>query len=228
MAEPILKLTRGVPKSDREWMDVFRNLTKFFKVSGDQLQIGGEIQLPELSVGTDELQDDAVTDPKLRNSQACSVIGRSVNSAGSPSDVQASVNGHYLRRTGDVLSFGAIADGDIPSTIARDTEVAAAITAHEAAGDPHPGYVTTAELATHSGAADPHTVYPLAAGSETISGAWSFSQPVILPAYPVGSLPTAVGAVGALVYVSNESGGAVIAFSDGTDWRRVTDRAVVS
>lgn len=33
---------------------------------------------------------------------------------------------------------------------------------------------------------------------------------------------------GAQVYVSNESGGAVIAFSDGSDWRRVTDRAVVS
>jgi hypothetical protein len=33
---------------------------------------------------------------------------------------------------------------------------------------------------------------------------------------------------GAMVYVSNESGGAVVAFSDGTNWRRVTDRAIVS
>ena len=31
-----------------------------------------------------------------------------------------------------------------------------------------------------------------------------------------------------MIYVSNESGGAVIAFSDGTNWRRVTDRAVIS
>lgn len=33
---------------------------------------------------------------------------------------------------------------------------------------------------------------------------------------------------GATIYVSNESGGAVVAFSDGTNWRRVTDRAIVS
>jgi len=36
-----------------------------------------------------------------------------------------------------------------------------------------------------------------------------------------------VGA-GALLYVTDEAGGAVMAFSDGTNWRRVTDRAVVS
>jgi hypothetical protein len=43
------------------------------------------------------------------------------------------------------------------------------------------------------------------------------------------SLPGAatVGA-GALLYVTDEAGGAVMAFSDGTNWRRVTDRAVVS
>ena len=31
-----------------------------------------------------------------------------------------------------------------------------------------------------------------------------------------------------LIYVSDESGGATIAFSDGTNWRRVTDNAIVS
>jgi hypothetical protein len=31
-----------------------------------------------------------------------------------------------------------------------------------------------------------------------------------------------------IIYVSNEAGGAVPAFSDGTNWRRVTDRAIVS
>lgn len=30
------------------------------------------------------------------------------------------------------------------------------------------------------------------------------------------------------VFVTDETGGAVLAFSDGTDWRRCTDRAVVS
>lgn len=31
-----------------------------------------------------------------------------------------------------------------------------------------------------------------------------------------------------MIYVPDEAGGAVMAFSDGTDWRRVTDRAVIS
>jgi hypothetical protein len=202
MAEPILKLTRGVPKTDREWMDVFRNLTKFFKVSGDQLQIGGELQLPELSVGTDELQPAAVTDPKLRNSQGCSVIGRSLNTTGSPSDVQASTNGHYLRRSGDVLSFGAIAEPDIPASIARDSEVTAAFAAHEAASDPHPTYTNAAELAAaisaHAALADPHTVYPLAAGAEPISGQWTFSNTSNRYDFVTGTSSPAAGAAGAL------------------------------
>lgn len=47
--------------------------------------------------------------------------------------------------------------------------------------------------------------------------------------YTVATLPDADGVIaGTMVYVSNETGGAVMAFSDGTDWRRVTDRAVVS
>lgn len=47
--------------------------------------------------------------------------------------------------------------------------------------------------------------------------------------YTVATLPSAaaVGA-GTMIYVSDEAGGPVMAFSDGTDWRRMTDRAVVS
>ena len=57
----------------------------------------------------------------------------------------------------------------------------------------------------------------------------------IIPTVPMGlaqsdvaSLPAASGYTGAMVYVTDEAGGAVPAFSDGTNWRRVTDRAVVS
>lgn len=51
--------------------------------------------------------------------------------------------------TGHTHSYAATShshvDGDLPAGIARDTEVTAAISAHEAAGDPHPGYLTAAE-----------------------------------------------------------------------------------
>lgn len=51
--------------------------------------------------------------------------------------------------------------------------------------------------------------------------------------YAVADLPSAAdfdpadgGA--AMLYVSDETGGATLAFSDGTNWRRVQDRAIVS
>tara|TARA_R110000868_G_scaffold26661_3_gene102413 strand:- start:196 stop:441 length:246 start_codon:yes stop_codon:yes gene_type:complete len=53
-------------------------------------------------------------------------------------------------------------------------------------------------------------------------------QPVRLPAFGVADLPSPARFNSCLIFISNESGGAVPAFSDGADWRRVTDRAVVS
>lgn len=50
---------------------------------------------------------------------------------------------------------------------------------------------------------------------------------VQVPSYTVVGLPSAATA-GQVIYVSNESGGAVLAFSDGANWLRSTDRAVVS
>lgn len=45
--------------------------------------------------------------------------------------------------------------------------------------------------------------------------------------YVVADVPDASDGYG-LIMVTNESGGAVPAFSDLTDWRRVTDRAIIS
>jgi hypothetical protein len=51
--------------------------------------------------------------------------------------------------------------------------------------------------------------------------------------YTVANLPAAsdfdpLNGGAALIYVSDETGGAVLAFSDGTNWRRVTDRVIVA
>lgn len=58
-------------------------------------------------------------------------------------------------------------------------------------------------------------------GNLVISGA------AVVASVTVATLPSASDA-GAMIFVSDESGGAVMAFSDGTNWRRMTDRAVVS
>lgn len=50
---------------------------------------------------------------------------------------------------------------------------------------------------------------------------------VQLPSYTVATLPSA-STVGGMIFVTDETGGAVPAFSDGANFRRVTDRSVVS
>ncbi len=47
--------------------------------------------------------------------------------------------------------------------------------------------------------------------------------------YYVGNLPDATtSGAGSIIYLTDETGGPVLAFSDGTDWRRSTDRNIVS
>jgi hypothetical protein len=54
------------------------------------------------------IANDAVTDAKLRNSAALSVVGRSANSTGDPADIAAASDGQVLRRSGTTLGFGAV------------------------------------------------------------------------------------------------------------------------
>lgn len=46
--------------------------------------------------------------------------------------------------------------------------------------------------------------------------------------YTVSTLPSASSYPRGIIYVSNETGGATLAFSDSVNWRRVQDRNVVS
>lgn len=65
-------------------------------------------------------------------------------------------------------------------------------------------------------------------GTLTTSGIVAPSL-LLLPSYTVSGLNSlSADPAGQFVYCSNESGGAVPAFSDGTNWRRVTDRAIVT
>jgi hypothetical protein len=78
---------------------------------------------------------------------------------------------------GEDIASGTVADARVAATLARDAEVTTAVGTHEAAGDPHPGYLTTAEgnaayeasgaVSTHAGLADPHTGYRLESADHT-------------------------------------------------------------
>ena len=59
------------------------------------------------------IDNDVVSDAKLRNSTALSVIGRSANSTGDPADIAAGSDGEVLRRSGTALGFGTVATAGI-------------------------------------------------------------------------------------------------------------------
>ncbi len=46
--------------------------------------------------------------------------------------------------------------------------------------------------------------------------------------YTVATVPDATKCVGCLIAVTDEIGGYTVAFSDGTNWRRVQDRVIIS
>ena len=78
----------------------------------------------------------------------------------------------------------------------------------------------------------------------TLTGTYTISSPTTITLDPVDEiindapmklvsktvtdLSTLVSSVGAMVFCTDESGGAIPAFYDGTNWRRVSDRAIVS
>ena len=56
-----------------------------------------------------------------------------------------------------------------------------------------------------------------------------FLGQVQFPSFTVATLPSvSVPGAGSMIFVTDDAGGAVPAFSDGTNWRRVTDRLVVA
>jgi adhesin HecA-like repeat protein len=65
------------------------------------------------------------------------------------------------------ITSGTIDDARIPAGIARDTEVTAAVTAHEAAADPHPQYLTPAAA---------NAVYAPLSGAAAYADAWASSK----------------------------------------------------
>ena len=63
-----------------------------------------------------------------------------------------------------------------------------------------------------------------------VVGSIKASQPIIFPSYTVLQLQalTASAYTGGMAYCSDEADGATMVFCDGTNWRRVQDRAIIS
>lgn len=71
------------------------------------------------AVQTDQVANDAVTDAKLRNSAAVSVIGRAAAAGGDPADIVAGADAQFLSRHTGTLAFAAIVAADLPVEAVR-------------------------------------------------------------------------------------------------------------
>jgi hypothetical protein len=76
-------------------------------------------------VATAQIADNAITDPKLRDSAALSLIGRSPNSIGDPADIATTAGSNaVLRESGSALSFGTVATGGIADNAVTNAKAA--------------------------------------------------------------------------------------------------------
>ena len=90
-----------------------------------------------LAVATGDIADNAVTNAKIRQGAALSVIGVTGNATANVADIAAASDGHVLRRSGTSIGFGTVAQAGL----ATDSVGAAQIIALA---------VDTAELADNS------------------------------------------------------------------------------
>lgn len=65
-------------------------------------------------------------------------------------------------------------------------------------------------------------------GKVVVKNAFRCDVSIELKAYTVGTVVAPGGKQGHIVYITDETGGQIPAFSDGTNWRRMSDRAIIA
>lgn len=115
---PLTPPFREVPRTAAEWERYFR-----------------QVNLTAGDVGETQIADNSVTNTKLRNSVGTSVIGQASSSTTDPADIVATADDQILMRRSSALAWTTLVDSDIPSTIARDSEVTTAVAAEATARD---------------------------------------------------------------------------------------------
>jgi hypothetical protein len=69
------------------------------------------------------IDSNVISNAKIRQSAALSVIGRSANSTGDVADITAGTDGHVLRRSGTTLEFGLIQAANIDANAVTTAKI---------------------------------------------------------------------------------------------------------
>lgn len=193
------------------------------------LENGGVVQGDDVgglagadTIATDDIQDHAVTLVLLQEIATNTILGRATAGTGTVELLTCTAAGRALiddasqaaQRT--TLGLGALATASSVGTGQIDGDAVIFAKMQDIATSTLIGRFT-------AGTGDPEEI-------TVSSGAKIFitDEIPVLKSFTVAGVPSAATYARGLIYVSNETGGAVPAFSDGANWRRVTDRAVVS
>ena len=179
------------------------NESEVFKVHGTSISIANAYVLPT----ADGTNGQVVTTDGAGNLSFTTV---SANPGGSNTQVQFNDSGSFA--------------GSDAFTFDKETSTLQTGVVKGVLFEPITDYGTIAETANIT------IDYGMVADSNSYKGDFEYileTSGVTHDSFKVASLPNA-GIPGQMIYVSNESGGATMAFSDGSNWRRITDRAIVS
>jgi len=186
-------------------------------VSGDTLTITGIPQTTMTFVGDDS------TGTTLNSGETLKIAGAT--------GITTAVSGDTLTITGPNLSSYLTA---VPKTIdineisSSDSSAIQVNDSLNVSGTITVGTLVTSNISAPSSTTGTYTIsspttITLSPASEVLNTA-----PFTLYSRTVAQLAALTASAGAMVYCTNETGGAIPVFFDGTNWRRVTDRAIAS
>lgn len=158
------------------------------------------------------------------------VAGRTDDLPGSIQSFLADPTSAKLRAAlSDETGTGAAVFATSPTLVTPTLGVASATTVNKVAiTAPATGAtLTIPDGVTLTGPAASGTAATLG-NAETFSGKKTFSLPVIVPEHTVSGVPDAATYDNGVIIVSDETGGRTLATSDGSNWRRVSDGAIIS
>lgn len=91
--------------------------------SGNVINVVTDNTTLEIASDQVRIKDNGVTYAKMQDVTACSVVGRSANSAGDPGAIAASTNNTVLQRVGDALSFASVPNAALAPMAAKTVKV---------------------------------------------------------------------------------------------------------
>lgn len=170
----------------------------------------------------------------MANSQSVSRVDR-LNTA-----LEVSLAERRQRRSMENLTPSDVGLGNVNNTSDQNKPVSTAQAAAIASAISALNQTITAALAMKAALVHGHSINDIAGLSSALQGLSdaaaakvakagdTMTGPLVMPTYLKAALPSVSTYARSFIYVSDLNGGAEFCFSDGTNWRRISDRSIAN